>query len=182
MVEGIITFLDSVNWTAAAFHILAAVIIISAVLVVFSKNIVHSVLWLAVCFISLAGVFITLNAEFIALVQVMIYAGAVCIMLVFGIMLIRRGHMGETNLFNSQFIASGVVALLITVLSALLSYRTRLSGKLAPVPDNAVENIATLLLSKYVIPFEVAALLLLVALIGAIFLAREVKADARSDS
>ncbi len=75
------------------------------------RNIVHSVLWLAVCFVAMAGLFLTLDADFLAAVQVMVYAGAVCIMVVFGIMLIRRADMGHTNLFNGQTkIAGGVVA------------------------------------------------------------------------
>jgi len=174
-------FLNSISWVAVAFHTLAAVVCISALLVVFVRNIVHAVLWLAVCFISLAGVFMTLDAPFIAAVQLLVYAGAVCIMAVFGIMLIRRGHMGETNLFNSQVWAGGGMAVLVTVLSGVLSFRIRYVGSPPAVPENTVDNIATLLLSKYVIPFEVAALLLLVALVGAIFLAKEVKAGADSD-
>jgi NADH-quinone oxidoreductase subunit J len=127
-------------------------------------------------------VYLTLGADFVAAVQVLVYAGAVCIMVVFGIMLIRRGNMGETNLFNSQTVAAGGVVALVTVLSGYLSFRTRYAGTPPEVPENTVDHIATLLLSKYVIPFEVAALLLLVALVGAIFLAKEVKADADSDS
>lgn len=174
-------FLNSISWVAVAFHTLASVVVISALLVVFMRNIVHSVLWLAVCFIALAGVFLTLDADFIAMVQVMVYAGAVCIMVVFGIMLIRRGNMGESNQFNAQTVAGGGVAVLVTVLSGFLSFRIRYAGAPPAVPENTVDHIATLLLSKYVIPFEVAALLLLVALIGAIFLAKEVKADADSE-
>ncbi|MHB8917075.1 MAG: NADH-quinone oxidoreductase subunit J family protein [Desulfocucumaceae bacterium] len=170
--------LNSISWVAVSFHTLAAVVVISALLVVFVRNIVHAVLWLAICFISLAGVFLTLNADFIAMVQIMVYAGAICIMVVFGIMLIRRGNMGETNLFNKQVFAGGGVAVLVTVLGGVLSFRIRYAGTPPAIPENSVENIATLLLSKYVVPFEVAALLLLVALVGAIFLAKEVKADA----
>lgn len=178
----VLGLLNSISWEAVAFHTLAAVVCISALLVVFVRNIVHAVLWLAVCFISLSGVFLTLNADFLAMVQIMVYAGAVCIMVVFGIMLIRRGNMGETNLFNSQTVAAGGVVALVTVMSGYLSFSTRYAGVPEPVPGNTVDHIATLLLSKYVVPFEVAALLLLVALVGAIFLAKEVKADADSDS
>ncbi len=165
------------NWLALAFYVLATIIVVSALLVVFARDIVHSVLWLAVCFVAIGGLFLTLNADFLAAVQVMVYAGAVCIMVVFGIMLIRRTDMGHSNLFNSQTkIAAAVVAVVI-VLCGALSAKTQwlLSG--APVPENTVESIGTLLLSKYVIPFEVAALLLTVALIGAIVLAKEVKGD-----
>ncbi|MBE3587467.1 MAG: NADH-quinone oxidoreductase subunit J [Thermoanaerobacteraceae bacterium] len=173
--------MDSSIWMIAAFYLLAATVLGSALLVVMLKNIVHSVLWLAVCFIAMAGLFLTLDADFLAAVQVLVYAGAVCIMVVFGIMLIQRGDMGSTNLFNSQTkVAAGVVALVIAA-SGYLSATTRWVGQVAAVPEKTVESIAELLLSKYVIPFEVAAILLLVALVGAIFLAKEVKADVHND-
>ncbi|MCL4441981.1 MAG: NADH-quinone oxidoreductase subunit J [Firmicutes bacterium] len=174
--------LNSISWVAVSFHTLAAVVVISALLVVFSRNIVHSVFWLAACFISLAGVFMTLNADFVAMVQVMVYAGAVCIMVVFAIMLIRRRDMGDTNLFNGQTVAAAGVVALVIMLSGFLSFKSGVVVPPGPVPVNQVDSIATAMLTKYVIPFEVAALLLLVALIGAIFLAKEVKADADSDS
>lgn len=168
-------------WATAAFYLLAATILGSGLLVVMLKNIVHSVLWLAVCFVAMAGLFLLLDADFMAAVQVLVYAGAVCIMLVFGIMLIQRGDMGSTNLFNNQTkVAAGVVALVL-VLCGYLSATTQWVGTAAAVPEKTVENIASLMLSKYVIPFEVVALLLLVALVGAIILAKEVKANAHND-
>ncbi|MDQ0287576.1 NADH-quinone oxidoreductase subunit J [Desulfofundulus luciae] len=168
-------------WMTAAFYLLAATILGSALLVVMLRNIVHSVLWLAVCFVAMAGLFLTLDADFLAAVQVLVYAGAVCIMVVFGIMLIQRGDMGSTNLFNSQTkAAAGVVALVLVVCGYLAATTPWVSPAVA-VPEKTVENIAEIMLSKYVIPFEVAAILLLVALVGAIFLAKEVKADAHND-
>ena len=64
------------NWLALAFYVLATIIVVSALLVVFARDIVHSVLWLAVCFVAIGGLFLTLNADFLAAVQVMVYAGA----------------------------------------------------------------------------------------------------------
>lgn len=174
------TFLDNISWLALFFYSLSAVIIISALLVVFVKNIVHSVLWMVVCFIAVAGIFLTLNADFIALIQVLVYAGAVCIMLVLGIMLIQRKNMKQTNLFNNQFFAGTGVAILVTIVTGYASFKVRYNGLEPVVPENTVEAIATLLLSKYVLPFEVVALLLTVTLVGAIFIAKEVKADADS--
>ena len=174
--------LNSISWVAVAFHVLAAIVVITALMVVLSRNIVHSVLWLALCFIHLAGIYLTLNADFIAAVQIMVYAGAVCIMILFGIMLIRRNDMSETNLFNRQTLAAGGVVALVVMLSAFLSFKSGSVTPSGPVPENTVENIATIMLSKYVVPFEVAALLLLVALVGAVFLAKEVNPDADSDS
>jgi len=164
-------------FTIAIFYALAAVILGSAVLVVTLKNLVHCVLWLAVTFIAIAGIFMMLDADFLAMVQILVYAGAVCIMIVFGIMLTRRRDMSMSSLFNSQFRAAGLVALLTTALSAFMAFRTAWTVSAVPVPPKTVEAIAELLLTKYVIPFEVAAILLLVALIGAIVIAKEVKAN-----
>lgn len=168
-------------YSVVAFYGLALTILGNATLVVFARNIVHSALFLAVTFISMAGLFLLLDADFIAAVQVLVYAGAVCIMIVFAIMLIQRADMKATNLFNRQVFAGGGLVALVVAMCAVFAGRTAWTDLVAAqaVPDDTVGIIGTLLLSKYVIPFEVAALLLLVALIGAIVIARdeEVKAN-----
>jgi len=168
--------MDSI-FSIAIFYVLAAVILGSAILVVTLKNLVHCVLWLAVSFIAIAGLYMMLNADFLAMVQILVYAGAVCIMVVFAIMLTQRRDMGHSNLFNTQFKAAGLVALLTALVSGFMGVRTAWTVSGASAPPKTVEAIAELLLTKYVIPFEVAALLLLVALIGAIILAKEVQSD-----
>lgn len=168
------------SWVAAFFYLLATVIIVSALFVVCARDIVHAVLWLAVCFVSIAGIFLTLDADFLAAVQVMVYAGAVCIMVVFGIMLIKRSDMNHTNLFNGQAKIAAVVVAVLVILCGVISAKTQwVTNDLANLfnQGNTVEAIGTLLLSKYVIPFEVAALLLTVALIGAIVLAKDPKKE-----
>ena len=162
-------------FSIAIFYLLAAVILGSAILVVTLKNLVHCVLWLAVTFIAIAGLFMMLNADFLAMVQILVYAGAVCIMVVFAIMLTHRKDMSTSNLFNAQFKVAGLVAFLTALLSGYMGVRTAWTATATPVPPDTVGEIAELLLTKYVIPFEVAALLLLVALIGAIILAKEVQ-------
>lgn len=164
-------------WGVAAFYILALVIVVSGILVVLMKNIVHSVLMLAVCFIGLAGIYLTLNADFLAAVQVLVYAGAVCIMVVLGLMVIRRADMKFSNEFNNQIIPAAGVTGLIFIISAFLTFKTQWMVSRVSVPEKTVEPIATLILSKYVIPFEVVAVLLLVSLIGALLIAREVKVN-----
>lgn len=171
-------------YLVVAFYGLAATILGAATLVVFMRNIVHSVLFLAVTFVAMAGLFLTLDADFIAAVQVLVYAGAVCIMVVFGIMLIQRADMKATNLFNKQtFAGAGLVALTVAF-SAVFAGRTAWVEMVAAeaVPENTVNAIGELLLSKYVIPFEVAALLLLVALVGAIVLARDEEVETNADN
>ncbi|RJQ30214.1 MAG: NADH-quinone oxidoreductase subunit J [Peptococcaceae bacterium] len=164
-------------FSIAAFYLLGLVILGSALLVVMLKNLVHCVLWLAVTFIAVAGLYMLLDADFLAVVQILVYAGAICIMMVFAVMLTQRKDMKSSSLFNTQFRSAGLVAFLTAALSAYLAMRTAWTSTVMPVPPRTAEAIATLMLTKYVVPFEVAALLLLVALIGAIILAKEVKAD-----
>jgi len=162
-------------YSVIAFYGLAITILGNAALVVFARNIVHSVLFLAITFIAMAGLFLLLDADFIAAIQVLVYAGAVCIMVVFGIMLIQRSDMKDTNLFNTQLIAGTGVVALVFALCAILTGRTAWTDLVATqaVPENTIQVIGALLMSKYVIPFEVVAILLLVALIGAIVIARD---------
>ncbi|MTI79880.1 MAG: NADH-quinone oxidoreductase subunit J [Firmicutes bacterium] len=172
-----------VSLSAAAFWLLALTILGAALLVVMSKNIVHSVLWLIVVFLGIAGVFLMLGAKFLAAIQILVYAGAVCIMVVFGVMLTQREDMSKSNIFNKRMLTAAPVVGLLLVVSGTLAFK---SVDKAPVnggsvPTNTVEAIGELLLSKYVVPFEVAAILLLVALIGAVFLSMEVKPDADND-
>lgn len=167
--------------SALSFLFLAVVVIGSALAVVFIKNLVHSVLWLVVTLIGIAGIYAMLSAEFLAVVQILVYAGAVCIMVVFGVMLTRRGGTGRSsNPFNRQALGAGIVGLLALLVTVLLTAGTSWKVTKAEVPADTVGNIAEILLSKYVIPFEVAAILLLVALFGAIVLAREVKSNDKS--
>lgn len=172
--------MDSI-YSVLAFYFLAVVVLGSAILVVTLRNLVHCVLWLAVTFIAIAGLYMMLSADFLALVQILVYAGAVCIMMIFVIMLTHRpdnehaGYKGsKSSLYNGQFKAAGLVAFLTALVSCLTVTRTTWATMEGRVSGNAIDLIAELMLTKHAIPFEVVALLLLVALIGAIFLAREV--------
>lgn len=168
-------------YSVVAFYGLAITILGNATLVVFARNIVHSVIFLAVTFIAMAGMFLMLDADFLAAVQVLVYAGAVCIMVVMGIMLIQRDEMKETNQFNWQLFAGAGLTALVVAMGAIMAARTAWTDLVVAqaVPENTVHFIGELLLSKYVIPFEVAALLLLVALVGALIIARDEGGEGR---
>jgi len=104
-------------------------------------------------------------------------------MMVFGVMLIQRPDMKETNLFNGQLFAGAGMVALVVAMCAIFAGRTAWTELVTTqaVPENTIHAIGTLLLSKYVIPFEVAALLLLVALIGAIVVASDEGVKANAD-
>ncbi|MBI4321111.1 MAG: NADH-quinone oxidoreductase subunit J [Chloroflexi bacterium] len=158
---------------AVAFYVLAAVLIVSAVGVVMLRNIVHSALLLALTFLSVAGLFVLLNADFLAAVQILIYAGAVIILLLFAIMLTQRAHSPWSNVPNSQAGMAGLVAVaLFAVMMMMLARQSwRIGAEVPSQPSTQV--LGELLFKQYALPFEIASVLLLVAMIGAIVIARE---------
>lgn len=157
------------------FGILAAVILISALAMVFSKNLVHSAVFMVVTFIGVAGIYLTLSADFLAVMQILVYVGAISVLLVFGVMLTRRGDIAASNLFNKNILSGAIVSILLFVILGrlILLGDWPISG--FSVPDSTIGPIADLMMNVYVIPFETAALLLLAAMVGAIIVAKGVK-------
>lgn len=158
--------------TAILFYIFAAVILICAAEVVFSKNLVHSALFMVVTFVGVACIYLLLNADFLAVVQLLVYVGAISVLLVFGVMLTRRGDMSESNLFNKYRVAAGIVALALFGVIVRFVLLSPMNMGAVSVPQSTVAQIADLLLGDYVLPFEIAGLLLLVAMVGAIIIGK----------
>jgi NADH:ubiquinone oxidoreductase subunit 6 (subunit J) len=154
------------------FYILAATIIGSAVMVVSMKNIFHSALFLVLCFFSVAGIYVLLEAEFLAAVQVLIYVGAITILIIFAIMLTHNLYNAKIKQSNEQVIPGLIIvgALLVATLFALSKTAWKLS--LETPPAQSTVGIGRLLLTTYVLPFEVVSVVLLTALIGAVIIAR----------
>jgi NADH-quinone oxidoreductase subunit J len=156
----------------AIFYILAAIIIGSAVMVVSMKNIFHSALFLVLCFFSVAGIYVLLSAEFLAAVQVLIYVGAITILMIFAIMLTARLYSAKIKQSNEQVVPGLLIvgALLVVTVITLSRTAWKLSTE---TPDmQSTVSIGNLLLTTYVLPFEVVSVVLLTALIGAIIIAR----------
>lgn len=154
-------------------YTLAVVAAISAVAVLFVKEVFHAALLLLVCLICVAGIFIMFNAEFLAVVQLLVYAAGVLLLIVFGIMLTVRNNPLEQNTSQNE-IMSGVVGLLlfgimIYALDRVIASPSVVAKQLSP------EDIGALLMTRYAIPFEVAGMLLLVSLVGAIVAATQGK-------
>jgi len=157
-----------------AFFVFAVLIIAGAVLMVSFTKVVHMVLSLAAVFIGLAGLYVLLEAEFVAFVQVLIYAGAVSILMIFGIMMTKHGAEQEEPARPLHETLSIVAAAAVL---GILFYAIRSTEFPPPEPfeagaDNTLE-IGKLLFTQYVIPFELVSVLLTVAFIGAIVLARK---------
>jgi NADH:ubiquinone oxidoreductase subunit 6 (subunit J) len=176
--------------TSILFWIIAIILVGSALLVVGMRNIVHSALALVVFFAMAAGIYLLLNAEFIAIVQILIYAGAVTILILFALMLTRTNNLSTgSNPNNRQWWLAAIISTLVgaaIIFAATLSqYSTAHSGSgtaygstgACALPPNNVIYIGQLLYSptcySYVLPFEIASLVLLVAIVGAIVVGRE---------
>lgn len=159
----------------AAFFLLAVVTAGSALGVVTSRNIVYSALLLVVTFLGVAGLYFQMNAGFIGLVQILIYGGAISVLIIFAIMLVMDVEPRRTNPPSPSLLRrlGGIfvsILLVITVGAAIWFTHWPLAGGTAGADEIAV--LADLMLGKYVVAFEIAAVLLLVAIVGAIILAK----------
>lgn len=146
---------------------------VAALGVVFSRNIIHAALFLIASLLAVAGLYIMLFAEFLALVQILIYGGAVTVLLLFALMLTRAGEFSIT-LDNPQkpwAVVAGLVFLgvLVYTIGGTRWGANPSSGPLEPV---SIQSLGASLFGQWALPFEVASLVLLVALIGAIIIAR----------
>ena len=161
---------------AVVFYSLAALILGFGVLVITAKSTVHSVLYLVADFLCVAALYVTLQAPFLAVIQVMVYAGGIVVLYLFVVMLVNLKRPPEAHSDPRRLGRLGLamsVAVLVE-LSAIFGLgwakpEVAASGGLSP---NNVEQIGRLLYQDYLIPFEVASVLLLVAMIGAIVLAK----------
>lgn len=157
----------------AVFAILALVTLGAAVMVVISRNLLRSALWLILAFFGIAGIFVLLHAEFLAVVQILIYVGAISTLIIFAIMLTSRVMDPRQPRFNDQWKgAAGFAALLFVVLAAIV-IRNAWPVAAGEVPADAIQRLGTDFVRPYAVPFEVASVLLVVAMIGAIIIARE---------
>jgi len=151
-------------------------------MVIFSKHIIHSALYLALALLCVATYFILLKAEYLAVVQIMVYIGAVVVMILFALMLTRT-HVGEvTNISNKQVWIAGAISILLCWALVIIIYMAR-SGftwiSSDKIPVLSIKDLGSILFSKYVLPFEIISLLILGALIGSVVLAMKEKDDSK---
>ena len=159
-----------------AFYLLSLIMLASAIGVVLVRDVIRSAFLLALSFICMGGLYVTLQADFLAAAQILIYAGAVSILFVFGIMLLRKGGENFPE-YSSDF--KGLAAIFVFLGFLVLAVQTifkgqwHLEGSSTPADINTVSQIGKLFFSQYIIPFEIASIILLMALIGAIVIARK---------
>jgi NADH-quinone oxidoreductase subunit J len=181
--------------TEAVFWIFAVVAVVTAACCVLSRSALTAVLWLTVTMLALAAIYVLLSAEFIAAIQVLVYAGAVMVLFLFVIMLLNLGHP-TSDMRGPAAVATTVViaGLLAIQLFALWSYSPdRLAGEVAQAPQfrdpaalfaggqaarqaaleqGVVGAVAAPLFQTYLVPFELTSILLLAAIVGAVVLAK----------
>jgi NADH-quinone oxidoreductase subunit J len=155
------------------FNIFAVMTILPCLWVAFSSNIVHATFSLFFTLFGIAGLYVLLGADFLAVVQVIIYIGGILVLIIFGVMMIHRAKLasGSVRLPGRLFAALLAEILLIALLMAV----HKAEWPLRAVPGDSqptTEAIGDLLLGKYLVPFEVASILLLAALVGAVLIVR----------
>lgn len=164
------------------FIIAALVAIVSSVLMTTRKNPIHSALWMIVTFFAIAVIYLLLNAQFIAVAQIMVYAGAIMMLILFVIMLVRMDNGDAEGDGKSPAPKARVAGILITlilmveILFGALFYR--MAGRSGDYTAEAVSNvgnvktIGSLLYGQYLFPFEIASVLLLVGIVGAVVIVK----------
>ena len=161
---------------AVTFYIFAALILGFAVLVITAKSTVHSVLYLVADFLCVAALYVTLQAPFLAVIQVMVYAGGIVVLYLFVVMLVNLKRPPEAHSDPRRLGTLGLVmALAVLVeLGVIAVYHTWIApaGAGSGLDAKNIEQIGTALYTDYLVPFEVASILLLVAMVGAIVLAK----------
>ena len=160
-------------WQQVAFWVIAAVMSVAAIRVVTARNVIHAALYLVMTLLSAAILFVLLLAEFVAWVQVLVYVGAVVVLMLFGLML-TRAPIGKGNFDNDQRLVAGLVAgAVFGVMSWVLvdAFEGQEISFAVERPTTSA-NIGEIIFSSYVLPFEVVSVLLLAALVGAVVIAK----------
>jgi NADH-quinone oxidoreductase subunit J len=165
------------NTLEILFYALSAFAIVSAVMVLISKNPIHSVLWLILVFFAISGHYVLLNAQFLAIVNIIVYAGAIMVLFLFVIMLMNVKKDKEPQKQHLvKFI--GVIAggSFLTLLIALVKQTSQLEGKTVLLKEGTIGLIHPLgkaLFSDYVVPFEISSVLFLSAMVGAVIIGKK---------
>ena len=162
------------------FYFFGTVSVVSAILVITRQNVVHSAMFLAATLLSVAGIFLTLHAEFLAGVQVIVYVGGILVLFVFVIMLIAVERAGHERQYNRQWTIALITSSILIVEIGYGLYRGKDSFVFpavaaigAPALGGNSERVGMALYTTYLLPFEIASILLLVAIVGAVVLAKK---------
>jgi NADH-quinone oxidoreductase subunit J len=168
-----------------AFYLFATLTIASAIAVIFSRNPVHSVLWLILAFFNAAGLMLLLGAEFIAMLVVIVYVGAVAVLFLFVVMMLDIDFAQLRSGFTANM-PFGIIIALVLLVEIIVALFAHSAGpafahpQIAAATQPNIVALGQLLYSRYLLPFEIAGLILLVAMIGAIVLTHRSRGDLRT--
>jgi NADH-quinone oxidoreductase subunit J len=155
------------------FYLFAAIVVVSAAMVVFSKNIIYSAFSLLFTLFGIAAMYVFLSADFVAVTQIVVYVGGILVLLLFGVMLTNK--ITQEELRTEVFHVLPSLVIMLGILGALLyTFHFKAKWHLADVPRSGtvVEPIGIQVMTNYVLPFEIVSVVLLVALLGAAYIAR----------
>ena len=160
------------------FCVLAAITLATAFLTIFSRNPIHSAIYLVICFFSIAGHYLLLNAQFLAVVHVIVYSGAIMILFLFTIMLMNLNERNEVH--RPRITRLGAIVsfcLICLVLIAIFINSKPIVGDYTTTGEDyqSIKVLGKVLLNEYMVPFEFVSILLLVAMIGAVLLSKKEK-------
>jgi NADH-quinone oxidoreductase subunit J len=161
----------------AIFLVLASVAVAGAISLIVQRHPIHSALSLIVVMVSLAGLYLLQGAEFVAAVQIIVYAGAIMVLFVFVIMLLNAGEEERANVSRlARFVGVPLGAVFLVEVAYWIGRATMHSGS-GPAEAVSTRDLSTLLFREYVFPFELTSFLILIALLGALVLARRGESD-----
>ena len=158
------------------FYILAAITLSTAFLTIYSKNPIHSAIYLVICFFSIAGHYLLFNAQFLALVHIIVYSGAIMILFLFTIMLMNLNKEDEVHKPRITRLGAIVVFCLMSVVMITIFINSKtIMGEYDMTGEDyqSIKKLGKVLLNEYMVPFEFASVLLLVAMIGTVLLSKK---------
>jgi NADH-quinone oxidoreductase subunit J len=163
------------------FYVFALITIVSAFVVVFSRNMIYSAFSLLFTFFGVAGLYVLLQADFLAVTQVLIYVGGILVLMLFGLMLTNRVISVDIKAATSQgWLARVLIGVLVAMVAGSLAgvFYSTWKGVHTPAPSirTTTQTLGEMLMTSYLLPFEVASIILLVALMGAALIARRKRA------
>jgi len=155
------------------FYLFAAVTVLSAFFVVTTRNIVRAAFFLLFTFFGVAGLYVLLGADFVAIVQLIVYVGGILILLIFGVMITNKITEVEIKTGTINTLPSAIGVGLLTGMIGAVILNTEWLQVNSPMPESTLSALGSILLNEYVLVFELLGILLLVALIGAASMARK---------
>ena len=159
------------------FCILSAITLVTAFLTIYSKNPIHSAIYLVISFFSIAGHYLLFNAQFLAVVHIIVYSGAIMVLFLFTIMLMNLNKEDEVH--KPRFTRFGAVSLIclmcVVLISIFVNSKPIVEYESSDANFQSIKVLGKVLLNEFMVPFEFASVLLLVAMIGAVLLSKKEK-------